>query len=131
MILYGGVFFFFFLVGNIIFALIFFGFRLAARRSIIQYSRIIQVFDKSVSSSGVKNNSKKGGIDEKMTSEPKIHSVSELSAQKEVVKAGLTRRLEERQIWAPVASGWFNQWKKYVDFDEEHVEKRSDDELRS
>ena len=57
-------------------------------------------------------------------SAPKIHSTTELSTQRRTVKLGLKRELAEKQIWAPVASGWFNQWKKYVDFDDECVEQR-------
>ena len=58
------------------------------------------------------------------TNEPKIHTTTELSAQKKTVKLGLKKELILNQIWVPVASGWFNQWKKYVDFVDECVEQR-------
>ena len=53
------------------------------------------------------------------SSAPKLHSTAGLSAQKKAVKAGLKRELVLNQVWAPVAFGWFNQWKKYADFDDE------------
>ena len=58
------------------------------------------------------------------TNEPKIHSTTELSTQRKAVKAGLKKELIFQSLWAPIASGWFNQWKKYVDFDEACVEQR-------
>ena len=47
-----------------------------------------------------------------MVMKPQIHSSTELSAQKKMVKLGLTRERSSGQIWAPLALDWFQTWVK-------------------
>jgi hypothetical protein len=45
------------------------------------------------------------------------------------VKRSLGTQFMENQVWQPIATGWFEKWKVYVNFDEDVPEPR-DKEVR-
>jgi len=52
--------------------------------------------------------------------------------QRTLVKEGLSMELDFNQRWEPIPIGWFNKWKKYVDFDSvEEVDNRPKEDMEN